>query len=348
MLKSAAALVVFLALASIAARGQSSPVQNVSAGDSPILRVQLRGAKLVTIRTWNRSDIGVQSTSALNVVHVEARTVARLLARSQINVLATTVQTPAGTLTLPPETFVLSALSAVPHEAVVVRGDARDGDVTIDIPNQTALVFANLGHGRMLVQNYRNGNFVARVHNGALQLDGVGGTGFAEVGKGIFFARASTFDRIRVRQGAGKMLFEGCASRQIEATSIAGDIAYDNGTFSPGLARFESTSGNVALGVASGGVQIGAHSSSGRIFSNFDRGARVTQHANDAQATVDGGGPVVTVNSGSGAVFLYDGSLRARRSFGENWRPLQGWVRRRSGAPIRHMQARPHPTGRTH
>ena len=341
MVKPLAALALLLSLGPVAARAQSAQDQHIPAGNAPVVRVQLRGVNLLTIRTWNREDVGVSSSVPLDVGHLAARA----FPRPQINVLATAVQTPRGPLSLPPETFVLIGTGAVRHDIVVIRGDASGSDVTVDVPADTALVFANLGRGRMLLQNYRNGSFVARVHNGALQLDGVGGTGFAEVAKGIMFARASSFDRLRARQAAGKMLFEGCSARQIEATSIAGDIAYDNGTFAPGLARFESTSGNVAIGVASGGVQIGAHSSAGRIFSDFTGGTRVTGRGNDAQATVGGGGPVVTATSGTGAVYLYDGSLRERRAFGTQWAPVRVWVRRRGGA---RLQARPPIRGRTH
>ena len=68
------------------------------------------------------------------------------------------------------------------------------------------------------------------------------------------------------------MTFRGCTSHQIEASSKYGSIVYDNGKFQPGLARFESDHGNVALGVR-GGAQIGAHSGSGHIVSTFHNGA---------------------------------------------------------------------------
>ncbi len=92
------------------------------------------------------------------------------------------------------------------------------------------------------------------------------------------------------------MFFEHCAAAQIQASSLTGSIIYDNGTFTPGLAHFESQRGSVALGVANGNAQITAHSDSGRVF-------------NEAQGFVRGG-PVVTATSGSGAVLYYRGSLR--------------------------------------
>jgi hypothetical protein len=111
-----------------------------------------------------------------------------------------------------------------------------------------------------------------------------------------------------VRTATGDELFQGCTSHQIQATSAYGSIVYDNGDFQPGLARFESEHGNVALGVR-GGAQIGAYSGSGHVISNFDDATNVHGATNSKQATVGGGGPVVTAASKNGSVYLYNGSM---------------------------------------
>ncbi|HET9096945.1 MAG TPA: hypothetical protein VFN37_09805, partial [Candidatus Baltobacteraceae bacterium] len=118
------------------------------------------------------------------------------------------------------------------------------------------------------------------------------------------------------------IVFGNCNVRQIEASSINGSIAYDNGTFVPGVARFESQNGNVAIGVAGGGARIDAHSSGGRIFAGFEGGAAVSGSPTDAQVLIGSGGPVVTANSQRGGVYLYNGSLRAHGRLQGAWQPI--------------------------
>ncbi len=206
------------------------------------------------------------------------------------------------------------------------------------IPRGTALVIAHVRQGGVQISNY-NGAFVAQVHNGGIHLDHVSGTGFAQVLRGPVVADQSNFTRVRVRTAMGNMLFRGCTSNQIEATSKYGSIVYDNGRFQPGLAHFESEHGNVALGVA-GNAQIGAHSGSGHIVSHFENnGAQVNGNANDAQATVQGGGPIVTTNARNGSVYLYNGSMRAHPAVQQDM--LQG----RPVPPVYRPIAAPRPQG---
>jgi hypothetical protein len=169
-------------------------------------------------------------------------------------------------------------------------------------------VTAHVGTGQYNLSNY-SGAFIAHVDNGGITMNHVNGSGYAEAVNGPVHANNSTFDRLRVRTATGNMLFRGCTSHQIDASSQYGSIVYDNGTFQSGLARFESVHGNVALGVR-GGAQIGAHSGSGHIVSSFRDGAQVHNGSNMTQATVRGGGPVVTADSKNGTVYLYNGSVR--------------------------------------
>src|SRR5580698_9038346 len=176
------------------------------------------------------------------------------------------------------------------------------------VPQGTALVTAHVGTGQYNLSNY-HGAFIAHVDNGGITMNHVNGSGYAEAVNGPVHANNSTFDRLRVRTATGNMLFRGCTSHQIDASSQYGSIVYDNGTFQSGLARFESVHGNVALGVR-GGAQIGAHSGSGHIVSSFRDGAQVHNGSNMTQTTVRGGGPVVTADSKNGTVYLYNGSVR--------------------------------------
>ena len=158
-----------------------------------------------------------------------------------------------------------------------------------------------------------------------MQLTGATTTAFVQMNYGTFYAADSSFDRIRVRGIGAHDVFEHCRSKQIEASSVHGSIVYDGGSFDPGLARFESQNGNIALGV-NGGASVTGRSQDGHVYTLFDRrgGTTVDQRGDgEATATVGGGGPLVNAISGRGNVFLYDGTLQNRRAA----------RRARSGAP---------------
>jgi hypothetical protein len=183
--------------------------------------------------------------------------------------------------------------------------------VIITIPASTALVLARVDRGPLTLRGYHNGAFVLQVLTGSVHLRNVTGTGFAQLVRGgPMVIQGSDFTRLRARTAVSNVFIGGTHSTQIEVTSIFGSIVYDNGTFAPGLARFESQYGNVALGVAGSGAQIGAHSNSGRVFTSFSRPVNLTNRNGNTQAIVNGGGPVVTATARNGAVLLYDGSLR--------------------------------------
>lgn len=247
-----------------------------------------------------------------------------------------------GTAFLPPESFPIDSILQAPHDGVVIFGGDQDADVTLTIPESTAFVWAVVGRGGITVQDYRNGAFVALVHTGMMRLQNVGGNAYAEVARGPIFVQNSAFNSIRTRTAAGNIVFQNCNVRQIEASSVNGSIAYDNGTFVPGIARFESQNGNVAIGVAGGGARIDAHSSGGKIFSGFAGGAAVRGSPTDAQAIVGSGGPVVTANSERGGVYLYDGSLRSHGRLQGAWEPIGRIIRRQPAARRPLQQKLPH------
>jgi hypothetical protein len=278
--------------------------QSVPVGANPVLNVQIDSGTL-NVRTWNRPDVTVQTDGTMNVQHVPASAVDPNLSH-QYTSWSQHVSTANGDVTLPEESFVLPKLQGSSHDAVVARGH---GNTTIMVPRGTALVTAHVGTGQYNLSNY-NGAFIAHVDNGGITMNHVNGSGYAEAVNGPVHANNSTFDRLRVRTATGNMLFRGCTSHQIDASSQYGSIVYDNGSFQSGLARFESVHGNVALGVR-GSAQIGAHSGSGHIVSSFRDNAQVHNGSNVTQATVRGGGPVVTADSKNGSVYLYNGSVRA-------------------------------------
>jgi hypothetical protein len=271
-------------------------------GPSPILNVHVSRGQVV-IQTWDRPQILISSERPIDARHLDPSEVDSGIPK-QLQIASDRIMTDHGPLTLPAESFVMPELPGGEHDAVVARGS---GKMTITIPRGTAMVMAQQRAGHLTIDNYR-GVFVAHARAAGVSLNNVGGTGFVESLRGRVVATGSTFDRLRVRTATGNMLFQGCTAHQIEATSTYGSIVYDNGNFQPGLARFESEHGDVALGVR-GNAQIGAHSGSGHVVSSFDDDVQVRGDPTTKQATVGSGGPVVTAASKNGSVYLYSGSM---------------------------------------
>lgn len=280
-------LFAFLLAATSASRA-SADTQSVATTGAPVVFAQLQ-AGVVTVRTWNRTDVQIEADPTVNFRHID-RVPPNL--PPAFTFLAQTIDTPDGPLIMPPEPFLIQPLDASPHDAVVFDGY---GNLTITVPSGSPLLVARVGQGEIAIDGYHGGTFFATVHGGLLHLSDVSGTGGFQVNNGPVIVRNSTFDRVRARTGRGNMFFENCTARQIEATSLTGSIVYDNGSFQPGLARFESARGDIALGIARGGAQIDAHSGDGRVLSEGSFQS----------------GPVVTATSGRGSVIYYNGSLRA-------------------------------------
>lgn len=290
--------------ASLCCLALAAPVradEEIDVGPSPILNVHVNRGQ-VTIQTWDRPEILISSERPADVRHVPPAEVDPRIPK-QVQIASDRIETEHGPVTLPAESFVIPELPGA-HDAVVARGSGR---MTITIPRNTAMVIAQQRAGHLTIDNY-HGVFVAHARGAGISLNNVSGTGFVESLRGGVIATDSSFERLRVRTATGDMLFQGCTSHQIQATSIFGSIVYDNGNFEPGLARLESEHGNVALGVR-GNAQIGAYSGSGHVESSFSDDAQVRGDPTTKQATVGAGGPVVTATSKNGSVYLYSGSM---------------------------------------
>ncbi len=294
-------LFVFLLAATIAGRADAD-TQSIATSGAPVVFAQLQ-AGIVTVRTWNRTDVQIEADPTIDVHHVDRVPANRSAA---FTFFAQTVETPDGPLVLPPEPFLIQPLDASPHDAVAFSGY---GNLTLTVPSGSPLLVMHVGRGEVLIDGYHGGTFFTTVRAGLLRLNDVSGTGGFQVNNGPAIVRNSTFDRVRARTGRGNMFFENCTARQIEATSLTGSIVYDNGSFQPGLARFESERGNIALGIARGGAQIDAHSGDGRVLSEGSFQS----------------GPVVTATTVRGAVIYYNGSIRShpklRRAFPMRMKP---------------------------
>ena len=247
------------------------------------------------------------------------------------------------TVSLPAESFVSAFIPPGQRDLVSVHETSTDnaGTVTVTIPADSVFVFAHTSKGDLEVHDYRGGTFVGFASRGRLSLLGVGGTVFAQTGLGPLLVRGSNFDRLRARSLRGNVIFEHCAVRQIEATAVAGSIVYDAGTFGAGLARFESTTGNVAVGTTSSADLGGRTMDGGHVYTNFSNNAAVDARDSETQAVVKGGGPVVTATSDVGNVYLYDGTLRDRSELPPEWSAPAQTLQRPAARPK--ASHAPHP-----
>ena len=278
------------------ARASADP-QDIATTNAPVVFAQVKHGS-ITVRTWDRPDVQIDADPNTDVRHIPQERVAqaRQLPPGMFMFWQQQMQTPDGTpLTIPPEQFPVTPLDAEPHDAVAIRNTGDGGNITITVPTGSPIVEMNVAQGDVTVNGYHNGTFISHIGRGRLTLNNVSGTVGAQINNGVFSANNSQFDRIRVRSMRGMVAFQNCNSRQIEVTTLASPIIYDNGRFAPGgPARFESQTGNVAIGVAGGVAQVDAHSGSGHVIS---------------EGNVRGG-PVVTATSASGNIGYYNGSMR--------------------------------------
>ncbi len=293
-------LSVFVFLAGMTARAHAANTV-IPTTPAPFVWIQLDGGA-VTIRTWDRSEIAVQSDPSVTVNHAPPR---ELGGPQQVPLWSQTVKTPTGDLTLAPEAFILPPFEPGDHDALIVRGQ---GNVTLTIPTQAPLVLVNVRLGSVNVDGFAGTALVAHVTAGEMHLSNISTTAALQVNNGPVFISDSDFPRLRLRTGRGSVFMTNCRASQIQVTSLVGSILFDNGSFDPGLAHFETDRGSIAIGVTTG-AQIAAHSGSGRIFYDIGDTGSVNRTPNDAQAELNGGGPVITASSNNGAVVFYRGAL---------------------------------------
>ncbi|GAC1304102.1 MAG: hypothetical protein NVSMB21_04130 [Vulcanimicrobiaceae bacterium] len=296
-----------------AARAASTTIDGTVA---PIVRITIAAGD-VTIRTWDRASVEIDGDPSLSI---RRRTIRQTFEGSVLIPHAGRRTHPGEGL--PAESFVIATIPPGPRDAILVASasGAPRSAVVVTIPSDAAYVFAFARDGDLDVRDYRAGTLVGFTNRGRLALARVGGTIFAQAARGGLDVVDSTFERMRARSLSGDIVFERCRGRQIEATSVGGAIVYDSGSFEPGLARFESQRGDVAIGTRVPALLAGRTGGSGHVYADFARGTRVVGTRDDARAFAWGGGPVVTATTLEGDVYLYDGGLRARARLGGPWR----------------------------
>jgi hypothetical protein len=325
----AAGLGALLACCAVAAAPAAAGTTSLDVGDGAVVNVIVRGkGNEVAVHVWDRPAVQVDfgdETAPLVERHSVPFGTPRFPLSRQIPAMLYMQRDRDGQTAgaLPPEEFPYAGFRPGPHDTVMV--DAPEGShLVVTVPASTGLLALRVGGGQTTIEGYRGANLFVIQGQGHVMLTGATTTAFVQMNYGTFFAADGTFDRIRVRGIAAHDVFENCRSKQIEASSVQGSIVYDRGSFDPGLARFETLTGNIALGVT-GSAQLTGRSQDGHVYTLFDRrtASTVEQRGDgEATATVGSGGPLVNAISSRGNVFLYDGSLQNRRAAGPQWKAV--------------------------
>lgn len=301
--------------------------------DQPVIVIQLTGtANVLTVRSWDRPFLQVDdpdgtanvSRGASNWGGAAHPLTLRLgpfpyFERQGIQVV--------GNGLLPPEDFPLAGFRPGLHDAVriVAAGGAH---LTVVVPAGTGILEVNVKGGRTEIDGYHGANLFVLQQQGQVHVRSTTTTAYLQQQSGTIDLTNDAFTRIRVRDNAARLFFDHCRTTQIEATTVSGPIVYDDGSFEPGLARFESQHGSIALGVDEN-AQVVAHTQSGKVYAQFDGPTPMQQHSDgDATATIGGGGTLVSAITESGNVYLYDGAFGDHRNLGPQWRPVHQFFNR--------------------
>ena len=299
----------------------------IDVSSQPIVLIQ--HTQPIAITTWDRDQIVVDAGGQAPVVQRRPSRNPRTTptAPYSVPIPAASVPEPDGNvIDLGAEEFPVQ-IPAGTHETVRIQVPPSAANVMI--PANTSVLSIN-GNSATRIQNY-HGQLIAQQRAGPLVLTNVSGDAFVQNLRGQILIADSNFDRLRTRTALNNMIFQRCNVKQIEATSNRGSIVYNNGTFQPGLARFETVTGHVALGI-NGGANIAVKGQPGQIYQHFNRPTQFFDRNGEANALVGGGGPLVNVLTQQGRVYLYDGSLMNKRALPRNWgqirAPLERWRRR--------------------
>jgi hypothetical protein len=318
-----AVAVLFALFVSATARAALAEPTTVDVSSHAIILIQ--HTKPIRISTWDRDQIAIDAGGETPGVERHPGRLAPTTPTTpySVPIPAQTIETPDGqSITLGPENFPVQ-IPAGEHDTVRIQVPAQIA--TVMIPADTSVLSIN-GFAATQIENY-HGQLIAQQRAGPLVLRGVSGDAFVQNLQGQIFVADSNFDRLRTRTAVSNMVFQRCNVRQIEATSTRGSILYNNGSFQSGLARFETSTGHVALGV-NGPASIAVKGPPGQIYQNFDQPTPFVNRGGEANARVAGGGPLVNVVTRQGKVYLYDGSILTKRALPPHWNQIRAPLQR--------------------
>ena len=319
---AAAVLFALPVIAAVTARVSAAPAL-VDVSPQPVILIQ--HTQPVWITTWDRPQIAIDAGGEFPQIDRRPDRLAGTNPATpySVPIPAQAVAGPSGApIVLGPENFPVT-LPPGRHDTVRIVLPPDVANVTI--PADTVVLSIN-GLAATQIVNYR-GQLIAQQQDGPLVLRGVSGEAFAQNLRGPIFVTDSSFDRLRTRTAASNTVFQRVEVRQIEATSTFGSILFNNGSFEPGLARFETVTGHVALGV-NGGANVAVRAQPGQIFQRFDRPTPFVDRGGEANAMIGGGGPLVNVVTRQGRVYLYDGSILDKRALPQHWNQIRAPLER--------------------
>ncbi len=315
-------------------RGAAAATASYDVADQAVVQV-IGHAAAITIRTWNRDTVQIDWPDGAPFVASKSTQPTRpSFLIPTVSVAESHGREGTVTTTLLPEDFPVPRLAPGMHDVVRVverlpfaagRPLQPPARLTLMIPESTGLVNVRSDRGAVTLNDY-HGTTIAADRRGRMTFNRVSGDAFVQPLNGSFYALDSTFDRLRIRSNRADQVFDACRVKQIEATTLTGSIIFDNGVFEPGLARFESDRGSIALGV-NGGAQIGAHTLDGHVFTVLPAAPApplIGRDEGDTVQVVGDGGPLVSASSNHGDILLFDGSLTEPRAamLGAGWRPM--------------------------
>jgi hypothetical protein len=348
MLRPAAASALFVLLLWCAPPGAVAGTASYAVGDQAIVNIVMRGNADIEVRTWDTPAVAAGWGDNDPIV---ASKHSYVWQQPGFTIPRTTIRVgrfPDGVanIDLPPEEFPVDNIASGAHDDVAIRepltapeaaGPFETRHLTVVIPASTRVLIVRETSGTIAIHDFR-GTAIINALSSRVTLENLQGDAFAQVLNGSFTAQDSSFGRLRVRSNNASLIFERCNSKQIDASTYAGDVVYDDGTFDPGLAHFTSARGNIALGV-NGSVQLAGRSTDGRVYTMFDGHSTIDQRSpTDANARLGIGGPLVNAVSEHGSVFLYDGSVTSHGVLPPEWQPVRsalGGTRRGGAFPVR-------------
>ena len=346
---AAAIFCLFGVLGGAGAAGADPTMLDVS--DQPVVIIQ--HSRPLMVRTWDRQQIAVDSGAEGPMIARRPTTRPGSAAEGTYPVPIPAEMVPMdpafgeAPIVLGAEEFPVTTPPGN-HESIRIQLPPNVANVTV--PANTSVLVVG-GGGNTGINDY-HGQLIVQQRFGATLLRGVSGDAYVQNLRGPVFVQDSTFNRLRTRTALSNTIFQRCMVKQIEASSVRGSILFDDGAFQPGLARFDTVNGHVAIGV-NGGANIGVRGSPGQIFQNFDRNGTFVERGNgEATASVGGGGPLVNVITQQGKVFLYNGSVAAKGALPPHWGPVRTAIdsveRQRRNAPVQVMPPPPQIPARPH
>lgn len=315
-------LVLLIALPALALVPARAARIDIPAGDQPVIFLNVRQANVV-VRSAAGDDVRVVAPRA----HVDRTTYVPDPGDNDVEILSSSIETRTGRrITLPLESFRYTPLRPGPHLEIRIRG-ASVGRVSIELPQRPSLLLIRMENGRARIDGVQGATIVAKVHRGGIALRRFTGSAYLQVDGGPIALAGSRLEHVRLRTGMGPIVLESCTLAQVQASSVLGDVVVDDAVFVPGVARFDSRDGAVALGIGQGGAQVSGTTARGGIFTQLDERSHPQIGDGSLSGAIHGGGPAVTLRSGRGSLFLYDAPLD-QASPAPRWRRIVALLRR--------------------